>query len=460
MSEKSLKELRAEREKAIADEQENLQVADPTREVIEPEETKEEDLKNVKVDTGEEGYEISADALKKDPYTPGASMGHLEKFATEEMDKKVEEARKEREAYELKKKQEAELAQIEAKKGSEFADNVVEEEETIENEESKMDLSSIKIKKPKDITKAFTKMMNKRRETVFTTKVVLPRSGYTANVRGMSSPEIRNYSRTASNLDSYGYLKYKYQELYKRITETSLGEMDFDTFLKRTALMEYEILNHGLFSSTFPDKSQYPFSCPKCEAKDTFIYYNKDFIDYQEDDEEKKEAILEDLRQVLKGQLDPIKLFEEAATANYIRRYLKHSKIIVELRHPTLYDHLNDVTKNLTEQMIDENEEIVNILPFIHKVYFPTEETIDDERPEYFALDEVPLMIQALNTLDTEDDASLSQAISDEILSKYRIKFSIKPPACRLCGFKPDKEYIDSFDSMLFTMHQILSVRK
>lgn len=451
--EKSLKDLRAERAAEQQASQESKQ------EKVE-QETSEEQLKNTKVDTGEEGFEISADALTKDRYTPGASMGHLGKFATEEMDKRVEAAKKEREDYENKKKQEEELANIESKKASEFEDDIVEEEESEKEEEEKIDLTSIKIKKTKDITSVFTKMINKKRETAFTTKAVLPRSGYTANVRGMSSPEIRNYSRTASNLDSYGYLKYKYQELYKRITETSLGEMDFDTFLKRTALMEYEILNHALFSSTFPDKSQYPFNCPKCEAKDTFIYYNKDFLDYQEDDHEKREAILNDLREVLKGQLDPVKLFEEAATANYIRQYLKHSKIIVELRHPTLYDHLNDVTKNLTEQMIDDNEEIVNILPFIHKVYFPTEETIDNERPDYYELDTVPLMIQGLNTLDTEDDAELSQAITDKILAQYRIKFSIKPPACRLCGYQPEKEYIDSFDSMLFTMHQILSVRK
>ena len=405
---------------------------------------------------GNNGVVVPVEALEKDKSTPGAHLSTLFQ-ANQELEKQVEEAKKLKEQKEAADKQAKELEIIEQEKKNTFNDNVVEVEEEKEKvDEDIPDLTKVTILKSKDNKKLFGDIMKKRRESVHTTKVVLPNSGYTASVMGMSSPEIRNYSTTLSGLDNFGFFEFKYKEMFKRIKETSIGTMTFDTFLKRTALMEYEILNYGLFSSTYPDKSEYPFTCPKCGAKDVFVYQNKQYLDVNENDPEKKKATLESMLNVLKGQaVDPVELFNNSATNKLCRKYLKNSKIIVELRHPTLYDQMYDVVRNMTEELKKDNEELLNIMPFIATVLFPTPETVNDDVPQYVPCDDLQMKVMALNTIDDEDDEALSTAIEEEILNKYKLRFTLTPPACKSCGFQPDPEPVGQFDQMLFMMHQI-----
>lgn len=404
----------------------------------------------------EDEVQLTRKDLTDDKYTPSHSMKNL-KDLNESLDKELEEAKAWREKAEANDKQLEEMENIKKQKEEEskFNDNIVsEEDEETKEDEVQIDLSSITIKKVKDINKSFGEQMEKRKAKKYTTKVVLPNSGYTAEISGMSSPEIRNYSETINNLDLFGQMELRYKNLFSKIENTSIGDMDFETFLKRTALMEYETLTYGLFSSTFPEKSTYPFTCPKCKTKKEFTYYNKEYLDTAETDKEKREAILAPMRKVLMGQaIDAKEIFEEAATNKLIRKYLKHSKIIVELRHPTLHDQLYEVLGSNKDNLNDVNTSILNIMPFVKTVYLPTIETIDNEMPEYIPLDDIAMKIEAINGLNEKDDEELALAIQKNILDCYNLKYTIRAPKCS-CGYSPEPEVVD-FETMLFMTHQI-----
>ena len=395
-------------------------------------------------------------------FTPPSARSNLSEFINS-VDKEVEEAKQLAEKYTKEKELEEMNAAIEEEKKQEFND-IEEEEESSDNNEDEsseddippIDLTSVVIKKPKDPIKTFGNLRAKSREIADTTKVILSVSGYTASMMGMSSPEIRNYSSTLAKLDTFGAFEYQYKTLYNKIKETSIGDMmTYETFLKRTALLETEILNFGLFSSSYPDVNEYPYTCPKCGAKDTFKFDNQQYLDINEKDGTKKQEMLDTMLNVLKGQAtDPAKLFEEGLTNKLVRKYLKDSKIIVELRHPTLYDQLYDVVQNLTEDLINENGEVIEILPYVSDVYIPTEETKDNEVPEYYKCPDTINKIWALNSLDDADDEALAKAIDKNILSKYKVTYSLKAPKCKACGNEPAPEPVQ-FASMLFMMRQI-----
>lgn len=414
------------------------------------------------------GTNLSVEGLKQDIATPGRALSSLEKYRIES---EAEAARAEV-IYkaEIEKQQNAKQFQ-KAKEESlnQFNDTIIEQaddevvvETTNTGDESvtKVDLTSIKIKKTKDEGVKFKSMLERKKKQSYFTKGILPVSGYTASLIGMSSPEIRNASDVMGGLDRFGYLKYKYENIFKRITETSIGNMSFDTFLKRTALMEYEVLAYCLFNSTFPDTNEYPSVCPKCGKRYSYKFDNKDFLNINldatdPDTKAKNEKVLSAMLNVLKGEVvNAQEIFDEADVNKLTRKLLKDSMIIVELRHPTLWNQLYDVVDKLSDAVMDANPAITNILPFVSKVYFPDPDSNDSQNPDYIELANPIHQVEALSQLSVTDDENLAKEINDKILNQYVVSYSLKQPACPQCKHKAPNQSI-LFDNMLFTMHQI-----
>lgn len=441
------------KEESIKSEAENIQSS--TQVFEESEETEEKKINNKLANIGQDD---SLDTKKN----------RLQAF-TESTYKEVEEAEKIAKEAIAKKKIEEEKNRIEKAREEEYKDNIIEpthveskKENTDESTVHLPNMKNIRTVKTDNIYQAFGEQMQKRRETLFSTKVPLPLSGYTASIIGMSSPDIRDYSETLAGLDRYGKMELKYRTVFERIIKTSAGPAldSFDDFLKGTALMEFDILMFGLFSSSFPEKNTYPFRCQNenCKANMEFTYYNKQFLDTKEEDLEKREQILSSIRNVIMGQSNGEETFRTSeVSGKIIRKTLKHSKIIVELRHPTLYDHLYDVMKYVPQGNV-EHPTLVNLMPFIRKVYYPTIDTVMNDEPDYLLLTDFDQKIQALSCIDQYDDEDLATAI-DEILSKYQITFTLRTPKCKSCGAGSIALPVD-FEEMLFTMQQIQLLSK
>lgn len=490
-----------EKEKSLADimeEEENKEKeevkaeVEKTEEKTSNEETSEEKKqeKEEKIDVKKLGMDekigdlgLTKRELEADMTTPAQNMSNLKKFA-EKLDIEAEVAK---EQYGKKKEEEETKKEIEEmmNEKTEFDDEVIDdEEESVEEKETKkivdndsaektadetdekkkIILKDVKIRKIKDKSKKdnfFNELIVRRRKRQKTTRVPLICSGYIADMSPLSSPEIRDLSNALRTKDAYGYWEFLYKIIHEKIASTSIGSMDFETFLKSTSLNELEILLYGIFCSSYPDKNSFPAKCPnsKCGLEFNFEYANDDYMVFDDMDENGNSKIKDRMRELVAAQaIDAKKFFKESLTNTLYRVPLPDSGYIVELRHPTLYNQLHDVIKQMVEQQLEDASDVtLNRLPFVEKVLIP----YDEEDPEagYIEYEEMDKKITLLSALTEDDDVELEEAISDNILSTSHISFRMHDVTCRVCGAKLMDEDVD-FRSLLFMIHRIRSVKR
>lgn len=409
-----------------------------------------------------EAVTIDQDVLKNDLVTPVESIGNLESYSNS-MDEELQQAKKE---YETKMINESKLKDVMTKKASvknqfndhivELDDNEVEEikDEKVENKPV-VDLTSIVIKKSKKLTEEdiLKKYMKKVNDKESTTRVVLVNSGYAANLAGFSSPALRNIANELSGYDrEFGAADYRYRLIYSKLKDTSVGEMDYATFLKTTALLELELLFYGIVCSTFPDKNEFPGECPTCGNKFKYTYYNTDYLKVKQED---FDEVSDQVVRTLKGQVTNMSVDQilENAPTNLLRReILQDSGIVVELRQPTLYNHLYDVLKVMDDK--ETTSALVSSMPFIESVLVP--EDIDDEgNVSYFKLESMEAKLAVLEQLREKDDIKLAESIK-EIIDMQKIEFSVRGVRCTNPECKHEyPEQLVSMEKMLFMIHQI-----
>lgn len=381
-------------------------------------------------------FGLSMEEIMKGGDTPAVHMSSLEKF-TEKIEREEAEAKEE---YEQKVRQ-SELneqlnkIQEEQKRENSFDDNIIEEDDEEDELADATFLESLTIIKPKSLTDEYTKIIQARNKTQHTTTVPLINSGYSFDIAGLSSPEITDISTSMSTKNQYQYWLYIYTKVWEKIQNTSIGTIDFDTFLKRTALSEFDAVTYGLFSSTYPEKNVYPMTCQKCKQPFQFEYANRDFMTLI--DESKAS---EQLKAFIKGEaLDPTALFREANTNKIVRVFLRDSGMIVELQHPTLHTQLIDVLKVMVDRDINTSnasESLLNSMPYIASVLVPEvgQENVPVKERNYVQYTDLSKKLGLLSSINDLDDARLAEGIERKIMTAYNVDFKFKGIKCPLCG--------------------------
>ena len=151
-----------------------------------------------------------------------------------------------------------------------------------------IELKSIKTKKAK--TGVADKILEKR-NSVRNTTVVLPVSGLTMVMKGCSTFELMGLI-TGTDVDVMS-LVAKWTLIHSKIESTSIGKMDFNTFLNNVASMEYDILVYGILCATFPDEDIFPLKCPKCKSDIEHKYYVRSLLRAEEMRDKLKEKVKE-----------------------------------------------------------------------------------------------------------------------------------------------------------------------
>lgn len=125
--------------------------------------------------------------------------------------------------------------------------------------------------KTKRAKKGSAKKILNKINTTRSTPIVLPVSGITMDVTGCSTYELL----TLLNNDRENLVesqRSKWSLLHSKVLNTSIGKMDFDTFLNNVAQMEYDIIVYGVLCATYPEVDKFPLSCPKCKNRFTHEY--------------------------------------------------------------------------------------------------------------------------------------------------------------------------------------------
>jgi len=125
-----------------------------------------------------------------------------------------------------------------------------------------VELKSIKTKKAK--TGIADRILQKR-NTIRNTTIVLPISGLTMVMKGCSTFELMGLI-TGQEVNVMT-LVAKWTLIHSKVESTSIGKMDFNTFLNNVASLEYDILVYGILCATFPDEDVFPLTCPMCRVQ-------------------------------------------------------------------------------------------------------------------------------------------------------------------------------------------------
>ena len=303
---------------------------------------------------------------------PLGVMERLNNLVSELEEKHKNESKEEENTTQIKQENESEEknintfidAYIEPTKYNEVE---IEENKAIPAEEvtpEKENLLSIKIVKVKKDD--YTKMRKMRVEKEPVTQVVLPQSGYSAVLKGLSSIEIESLVNMYSSTDIYRGRKLELSKIHDKIADTSIGRIKFDDFLQMTSLQELNTLWYGIFCSTYPSPSEFPFECEKCGTKHKMKIPHEKLLLLERG---KEEEIANSIFKIIEGAKNPKELIEKSQVNTLKRIKLPKSNIIIELKTPTLYDYLEKTINNISSKMIEEDSITVNLMPYIHNIY-------------------------------------------------------------------------------------------
>jgi hypothetical protein len=125
---------------------------------------------------------------------------------------------------------------------------------------------------------------------------------------------------------------------------------------------------------------------------------------------------------------------------------LEDSKIIMELRTPTLWDLL-EIFRTIPESVIDRDEDSVNCMLFIKRFLIPirTEEGI-----KYTEQTDGQEILRIIDNLSIDDSTRLKNSLALREDSN-KISYSIKNLKCSQCS-KEVKDTPISIEDILFTL--------
>lgn len=395
------------------------------------------------------------------------TMNHVDRYM-KEMDKEIEEKKKLAEEIEKKQKEQEmqDPEDVEKENEKNYNEAIViidkigmgqiinfteEEREKLEKvkkirveEVENVQLSTIKSKRAK---KGSLPTILKRQKSALTTPIVLPASGYTAVLRGCSTYELVSLMGESGNrtIDTTA----KWSLIHDKIVETSIGHMDFDTFLKETASIDYNNFIYGLLCSTYPDDDKIPLRCPKCEKEHEHAYSVRSLI--------RAEKMTDSFKSLIADIVDNSHCAENAqeahkrAAVNTVKTVLlPHSGIIAELYVQSAFDLIYRTIKSLEENMDAKYNQASILSTAVKAAHIPD----PDDPDQYLLYDDALDITQIIYSLKDSDLLVLthqaSQIMEDLTFTYGLMNVHCPNPKCR--HFEPFIPF--EIDTILFYRYQ------
>lgn len=313
----------------------------------------------------------------------------------------------------------------------------VEEVETV----SLKTLKTKKAKKNTNVDKIIKRISNSA-----IANIVLPSSGYSASVRGLSTYElITLQSPTGNNLLD---IQSKWAIIYDKIEETSIGKFnDFNDFLSHTSSDDYGVFIYGLLCATYPEMDKFPMKCEKCGKTYDHDYSVQSLL--------RVERMSEELQDAIANIVDSSVMESTAKECHenspvFERKIIKlpGSGVIAELQVQSAYDLINRTFKDL-DKIKDEKYATPAILSTrIHALYVPDPDT-DPSDPEYFEFTSTLDIAKTLYAMDTQDVYILNQMVNESV-NKLTMEFGFMNVECPSCHNKINSVPIRDIESFLF----------
>lgn len=307
-----------------------------------------------------------------------------------------------------------------------------------------IELKSIKTKKAK--TGVADKILEKR-NSVRNTTVVLPVSGLTMVMKGCSTFELMGLI-TGTDVDVMS-LVAKWTLIHSKIESTSIGKMDFNTFLNNVASMEYDILVYGILCATFPDEDIFPLKCPKCKSDIEHKYYVRSLLRAEEMSDKLKEKVKE-VADASYTENKAKECFNNSLLNSELTIKLPGSELICTLGVQNAYSFIYD-SVNAIDKLDAKYNQATILTSAISTIFVPNP---DDNGETYLEIDDTEDKIKFVYSLDAKDISILSTKIG-EITEGMQFTFGLMDINCQNMKCKNHVNSIEvELDTILFHKYQ------
>ena len=307
-----------------------------------------------------------------------------------------------------------------------------------------VELKSIKTKKAK--TGIADRILQKR-NTVRNTTVVLPISGLTMVMRGCSTFELMGLI----NGDQVNVMTLvaKWTLIHSKIESTSIGKMDFNTFLNNVASLEYDILVYGILCATFPDEDTFPLTCPMCKSAIEHKYEMRSLL--------RAEEMSEKLANLVKHVADSShtenmakECFESSLLNTEKSIQLPDSEFICTIGVQNAYSFIYD-SVNAIDKLDEKYNQATIISSAVARIFVPNP---DDGGMTYLEIDDTEDKIKLIYSLNATDISILSMKIG-EITEGLEFKFGLMDINCPNMKCKHHVNSVEvELDTILFHKYQ------
>lgn len=300
-----------------------------------------------------------------------------------------------------------------------------------------------KMKKKGDIGKILGRMSDMN-----ITNIVLPFSGYTAQIKGLSALELVSFVDGTDNklLDAQA----KWQLIHSKIVNTSIGKMSFNDFLLNTAMQDYNTLIYGLLCSTYPEEDKMPMTCKQCGCDFEHKYTIQSLLRAEKMDDKLKDEFMHIVDSSYSEETAR-KAHEESLLYSVVRLKLPVTGYIIEIYCQSVYDLINKSIKELDDQ--DPKYATASILSTAVKTFYVPDTEADDG--SYYEIDSADDITKILYSLP-DTDLNIIQKKAEELYDGMVMEYGFMDIKCPNCGcYIPSKS--TRLDHILFYKYRQVS---
>lgn len=267
-------------------------------------------------------------------------------------------------------------------------------------------------------------------------QIVAAQSGYVAKIRPLVNKDIVNI--LYSNMGRYEYKKNLFQIIYEKIAGFSVGKMSFEEWLRCTSVEDLDTFYYGLYCATFPDEGKLTITCPSCGNAENVRISNLNLTKTTDRKAMKKLIADVSANSISKETMRQYSLINKNDAFE-----LEKSKIVVDIKTPTLWDSL-ELLRLVPEEVIDKDTTGMTNMLYINKILIP------NGKGAYIESSDRQELLRIVDNLSVEDAQDLQAAVSTR-MDENRISYSIKNYKCTKCGHTI-KEIPLSIEDILFTL--------
>lgn len=267
-------------------------------------------------------------------------------------------------------------------------------------------------------------------------QIVAAQSGYMAKVAPLVHKDVINL--LYSNLSRYEYRKAVFKVVYDKINAISSGKMKFEEWLKNTSVEDIETFYYGIYCATFPDEGRFTFVCPECNQEKTVNIKHGNL--FKTTDKESMRKLIKDVNEKALDDAARQKYSLVGKTSGF---ELPDSKIVIEVRVPSLWDSL-EILRTVPEEEIDKDTLSVTNMLYISRFLIPS------RKGGYIEQRNIREILRIIENLSIDDAAQLQEIVSNKV-EEHRISYSIKNLKCPHCNHTIEDTPI-SVEDILFSL--------